>query len=94
MNSFSFVTTWGLLIFAVAFILTVILVWCHDVNQKLRYILERLEKIGREKDDKFNPLAGNISAAPSKAVSSIVAVGIIGAAILFLVLIPIWLINR
>ena len=91
MKSFSIVTTWGLLIFGIAFILTIILAWCHDVNQKLRYILVRLERIGREKDA---PLERNINAAPRKAVSPVVAVGVIGAAIFFLVLIPIWFINK
>lgn len=97
------VTTWGLWILSVAILVAGALVWCHDVNKKLHYILARLEVTDREKDEQIIPdipsreriVPTSPHKAPSsKAVSPLVALCIIGAAIIILFVIPIWLINR
>jgi len=105
MNPFNvaLVTTWGLWILSVAILVAGTLVWCHDVNKKLRYILGRLDVPNKEIETQiipdFIPRGGIGAAVPhkapqSKAVPPLVAVCIIGAAIIILFVIPIWLINR
>jgi len=100
---FSLVVTWGFWILAVALLVTVGFLWCHGVNQKLRYILGRLEQLGGGKGGQ--PEAGVVplpkaqrAQAPRPAskgnVPSVVAVIIIGAAIFFLFIVPVWMINR
>lgn len=99
MNSsgLSIVTAVGLWILGITIFLAIIMMW-HDVSQKLNYILVRLEKAGREKEGTL--IAGHnlpkrdINTALGNTLSPIVSVCIIGAAILFFVIIPIFLRSR
>lgn len=95
---YGLVVTYGLWILGIAIILTISWIWCNDVNQKLRYILEQLEKIGRESDGQsiieIKSFERKVSVPPGQSVSALAAVFIIGTAILVLFIIPIYLINR
>lgn len=98
MNSagFNFIITWGLWILGIGIILVIGVLWCLDVNHKLRYILSRLGDTGPGKDSEFFAGTKNLapSAAPAGSIPPLVAVGIVGIAILLLFIIPVWLINK
>ena len=38
-NGFNLVTTWGFWVLGLGILLMVALIWCHDVNRKLNFIL-------------------------------------------------------
>ncbi len=65
--------------------------WCRRVNEVLEYILGRLEKLDGKKGGGRLP-ADSISR--EDIIPPLLVVGIIGAAVLFLFIIPIWWINR
>jgi hypothetical protein len=79
-------------------IFVIVFLWCHDLNQKLRYILGVIEKMDRENSQLPLPtphLPQRQAGVPAgKTVSPMVAFGILGLAIFLLFIIPIWWINR
>ncbi|OGX24920.1 MAG: hypothetical protein A2787_03255 [Omnitrophica WOR_2 bacterium RIFCSPHIGHO2_01_FULL_48_9] len=96
-SGFNFVITWGFLGLGLGILLIIALLWCRDVNRKLNYILMRIYKFGSDKgkeDNDLNSVEHRPVAGTGKAVSPLVAVGIIIGAIILLFLVPLWLINR
>ena len=93
-----FISAWGLGILGLGIILIVVVIWCHTVNQKLRYIMGILEKTDPGIEDKSlidsRPFKRSVSGLTDRSISPIIAVMIIGAAIFFLFIIPVWLINN
>ncbi len=96
-SGLNLVTAVGLWILGIMTFIAIIMMW-HDLNQKLNYILSCLDRTRREKEDDFiagqNLPSRNINVALGNSVPPIVSVCIIGAAILFFVIVPILLRNR
>ncbi len=93
----TFFLRWGFWIWGIGIISAVAIIWVRDVNQKLHYLLRQVGERAREEDNRFikahNPSAQRKNLV-FKSVSSSVGICIIGAAILFMFIIPIWLRNR
>ena len=93
----TFFLSWGFWIWGIGIISAVAIVWAHDVNQKLHYLLRQAGGRAREEGNRFikahNPSAQKRDLV-SKSVSPIVGICIIGAAIFFMIIIPVWLRNQ
>lgn len=92
-NGFSVVTSWGFLLFGLGIFLVVVLMWCYDVNKKLNYILGRLNKIPKGREEMDLVALSGVSKS-GKSIPLHVAFSIIAAAIILLFFIPLWLLNR
>jgi len=93
----AFFVRWGFLIWGLSIISFLAMFWAHGVNQKLHYLIRQVEKRAREEGDRFinaHKPSAQIKPLVSKVVSPIIGICIIGAAILFMLIIPIWLRNR
>lgn len=93
-----FVTSWGILIAGVGIIFIIFAVWCHDISEKLRYILEILQK--GERGNVYNITTGHGLPAASpqvasgKPVPAFMTAGIIALAVVIFFILPIWLLTR
>lgn len=89
------VTTWGLLVITFVVLLAVALVWCHDVNRKLKFILARLYKGGKASEDiDLILLERNPKAGTSKTVPPLLAFFILAVAVFLLFVVPLLVLNR
>lgn len=94
-NGFHSTVSWGFWILGSGILLTAVLLWCQEVNRKLKYILARLHKLGKGAEDLDLVLVERSAGAfDSKMVPPLVAVSIIGIAVVLLFLLPLWFINR
>lgn len=92
-SGYAVVTTWGLWALGLAILLIAALMWCHDVNRKLKYIMSRLHKTGKGSEDMDLVALGGASAS-GKVISPLAAFLIIAGAIVLLFVLPLWLLNR
>ena len=96
--AFNLFVRWGFWILGIGIILAIIVVWCSDVSQKLSYIIDLLAKTAQENHQKsienLNSVKSDIKRDHGKTISPVVAVCIIGGAIIVLFVIPILILNN